>query len=189
MRGRANKPARVPAGGGHPNQLSRPSQTSEPSNAGGHPETQVTGGVCSRRFEAVVEVILRGPALALATNGYLDEAERITRVMLGETRPTRGDSPACWGSNLTASSSRQATSQSRRRRRPGTDSKGPRTHDRSLDSAGDFVRGVLGHFGLATFRQGHYWLFWIGFIFPILWIIDGFIAPTERAAARAAGAA
>ena len=27
------------------------------------------------------------------------------------------------------------------------------------------------YLGLATFRQGHYWLFWIGFIFPILWII------------------
>ena len=34
------------------------------------------------------------------------------------------------------------------------------------------------YFGLATFRQGHYWLFWIGFIFPLLWIIGGFIAPT-----------
>ena len=44
------------------------------------------------------------------------------------------------------------------------------------------------YFGLATFRKGHYWLFWIGFIFPILWIIGAFIAPTERAAARAAGA-
>ena len=42
--------------------------------------------------------------------------------------------------------------------------------------------------GLATFRQGHYWLFWIGFIFPILWIIGALIAPTEHAAARAAGA-
>jgi hypothetical protein len=43
--------------------------------------------------------------------------------------------------------------------------------------------------GLATFRTGHYWLFWIGFIFPILWIIEVFIAPTEHAAARAVGAA
>ena len=24
------------------------------------------------------------------------------------------------------------------------------------------------YFGLATFRKGHYWLFWIGFIFPVL---------------------
>jgi ABC-type multidrug transport system permease subunit len=43
--------------------------------------------------------------------------------------------------------------------------------------------------GLATFRKGHYWLFWIGFLLPILWIIGALIAPTERAAARAAGAA
>ena len=45
------------------------------------------------------------------------------------------------------------------------------------------------YFGLATFRKGHYWMFWIGFIFPILWIIGAFIAPTDRAAARAASAA
>ena len=45
------------------------------------------------------------------------------------------------------------------------------------------------YFGLSTFRKGHFWLFWIGFIFPLLWIIGAFIAPTERAAARAAGVA
>ena len=44
------------------------------------------------------------------------------------------------------------------------------------------------YFGLATFRQGHYWLLWIGFIFPILWIIGAFMAPTERVAARAPAA-
>ncbi len=38
--------------------------------------------------------------------------------------------------------------------------------------------------GLATFRKGHYWLFWIGFIFPILWIIGALIRPTARAAGR-----
>jgi len=43
------------------------------------------------------------------------------------------------------------------------------------------------YLGLASFREGHYWLFWIGFVFPILWIIGAFIAPTDRAAARAAG--
>ena len=26
------------------------------------------------------------------------------------------------------------------------------------------------YFGLATFRKGHYWLFWIGFFLPFLWI-------------------
>jgi hypothetical protein len=41
------------------------------------------------------------------------------------------------------------------------------------------------YFGLATFRKGHYWLFWIGFIFPILWIIGALMAPTPAAAARA----
>jgi hypothetical protein len=45
------------------------------------------------------------------------------------------------------------------------------------------------YFGLATFSKGHYWMFWIGFFLPILWIIGAFLAPTERAAARAAGAA
>jgi hypothetical protein len=43
--------------------------------------------------------------------------------------------------------------------------------------------------GLATFRKGHYWLFWIGFLLPILWIVGALISPTERAAARAAGMA
>ena len=39
--------------------------------------------------------------------------------------------------------------------------------------------------GPATFRKGHYVLFWIGFIIPILWIIGAVIAPTQGAAARA----
>jgi ABC-type multidrug transport system permease subunit len=42
------------------------------------------------------------------------------------------------------------------------------------------------YFGLATFKKGHYWLFWIGFFFPILWIIEALMGPTERAAARVA---
>jgi ABC-type multidrug transport system permease subunit len=42
------------------------------------------------------------------------------------------------------------------------------------------------YFGLATFRKGHYWMFWIGFFIPILWIIGALIAPTDRAAARVA---
>ncbi len=40
--------------------------------------------------------------------------------------------------------------------------------------------------GLSTFRKGHYWLFWIGFFFPILWIIGALIGPTENARARLA---
>ena len=43
--------------------------------------------------------------------------------------------------------------------------------------------------GLSTFRKGHYWLFWIGFFFPILWIVGAFIAPTQSAAGRTAGMA
>jgi hypothetical protein len=42
------------------------------------------------------------------------------------------------------------------------------------------------YFGLATFRKGHYWMFWIGFFLPILWIIGALIAPTPSAAARMA---
>lgn len=45
------------------------------------------------------------------------------------------------------------------------------------------------YFGLTTFRKGHYWLFWIGFLFPILWIIGALIGPTPRVAARAGGTA
>ena len=33
------------------------------------------------------------------------------------------------------------------------------------------------YFGLATFRNGHYWMFWIGFFIPILWIVGALIAP------------
>lgn len=45
------------------------------------------------------------------------------------------------------------------------------------------------YFGLAAFRKGHYWMFWIGFFIPILWIIAAFMAPTEGAAPRTTGAA
>jgi hypothetical protein len=40
-------------------------------------------------------------------------------------------------------------------------------------------------FGMATFRNGHYWLLWIGFILPILWIFGAFMRPTPRTAERA----
>lgn len=46
-----------------------------------------------------------------------------------------------------------------------------------------------GYSGLATFRIGHYRLFRIGSIFSILSIIGASVAPSERAATRAAGAA
>ena len=34
--------------------------------------------------------------------------------------------------------------------------------------------------GLATFRKGHYWMFWIGFLFPLLWIIGAAHSPNAR---------
>jgi hypothetical protein len=41
---------------------------------------------------------------------------------------------------------------------------------------------VLISLGLTTLRKGHYFLFFVGIIFPILWIIGALIAPTPRAA-------
>ena len=37
---------------------------------------------------------------------------------------------------------------------------------------------------LTTWRKGHYLLFWVGIIFPFLWIIGAVIAPTHNAEAR-----
>jgi len=37
---------------------------------------------------------------------------------------------------------------------------------------------------LTALREGHYVLFWVGIIFPVLWIIGAVIAPTGRAEAR-----
>jgi hypothetical protein len=39
---------------------------------------------------------------------------------------------------------------------------------------------------LATLRKGHYLLFWVGIIFPVLWIIGAIMRPTARAEARGA---
>ena len=42
---------------------------------------------------------------------------------------------------------------------------------------------------MATFRKGHYWLFWLGFlIFPFLWIVGALMGPTPAAEAKASGA-
>jgi hypothetical protein len=41
------------------------------------------------------------------------------------------------------------------------------------------------YFGLTTLRKGHYWMFWIGFFFPILWLVGALIAPTPRVAGTA----
>jgi hypothetical protein len=40
--------------------------------------------------------------------------------------------------------------------------------------------------GLATFRKGHYFLFWVGIIFPILWVFGALMRPTANAEAAAA---
>jgi hypothetical protein len=40
--------------------------------------------------------------------------------------------------------------------------------------------------GLATLRKGHYFLFLVGIVFPVLWIVGAMIGPTPRAAAGAA---
>jgi hypothetical protein len=40
--------------------------------------------------------------------------------------------------------------------------------------------------GVATFRKGHYFLFFVGIVFPILWIFGAMMAPTEAVTAAAA---
>jgi len=37
--------------------------------------------------------------------------------------------------------------------------------------------------GLATFRKSHYVLFFIGIVFPVLWIIGALLGPTQSAQA------
>jgi hypothetical protein len=39
--------------------------------------------------------------------------------------------------------------------------------------------------GVSTLRKGHYFLFFIGIIFPFLWIVGALIGPTPRAAGAA----
>jgi hypothetical protein len=41
---------------------------------------------------------------------------------------------------------------------------------------------LLWTLGLMTFRKGHHVLFWVGIVFPILWVIGAVIAPTPAAA-------
>ncbi len=40
--------------------------------------------------------------------------------------------------------------------------------------------------GLTTLRNGHTVLFWVGIIFPVLWLIGAILRPTEAAIARGA---
>jgi hypothetical protein len=37
--------------------------------------------------------------------------------------------------------------------------------------------------GLATLRKGHYFLFFVGIIFPVLWVVGALLAPTQSAQA------
>ena len=41
--------------------------------------------------------------------------------------------------------------------------------------------------GLTTLQKGHTAMFWIGIIFPVLWVIGAFMSPTEKALARGYG--
>ncbi len=38
--------------------------------------------------------------------------------------------------------------------------------------------------GLSTLAKGHTVLFWVGIIFPVLWIVGALLPPTEKALAR-----
>ena len=40
--------------------------------------------------------------------------------------------------------------------------------------------------GLTTLRKGHTVLFWVGIIFPFLWIVGALMAPTDAALATEA---
>jgi hypothetical protein len=44
---------------------------------------------------------------------------------------------------------------------------------------------LLWTLGLMTFRRGHFLLFWVGIIFPVLWCIGAVIAPTPAAVRQA----
>ena len=39
--------------------------------------------------------------------------------------------------------------------------------------------------GVATLRKGHYILFVVGIVFPLLWIVGALMGPTPRAAGAA----
>jgi hypothetical protein len=42
---------------------------------------------------------------------------------------------------------------------------------------------LLVSLGLATLRKGHSVLFWVGIIFPVLWIVGAIMEPTPAVAA------
>jgi hypothetical protein len=45
---------------------------------------------------------------------------------------------------------------------------------------------MLWTLGITTFRRGHYVLFFMGIVFPILWIVGAVIAPTSEVGAAEA---
>jgi hypothetical protein len=44
-----------------------------------------------------------------------------------------------------------------------------------------FYFALLISLGMSTFRKGHYLLFWVGLVFPVLWIVGAVMSPTPRA--------
>ena len=42
---------------------------------------------------------------------------------------------------------------------------------------------LLVSFGVTTLRKGHTVLFWVGIIFPVLWIVGALLQPTPGVAA------
>ena len=46
---------------------------------------------------------------------------------------------------------------------------------------------ILWALGLTTLRKGHKWMFWLGIIFPLLWLIGAFMQPTNKAATSQPG--
>jgi hypothetical protein len=45
---------------------------------------------------------------------------------------------------------------------------------------------LLWTLGITTFRRGHYVLFFMGIVFPVLWIVGAVIAPTSEVGAAEA---
>ena len=68
---------------------------------------------------------------------------------------------------------------------PGTYLEGGETDDVPLDPVGNHLCGVLDLFRAVNVPQRHYWMFWLGFFGPFLWIIGALIGPTPRAAGAA----
>lgn len=53
----------------------------------------------------------------------------------------------------------------------------------ALDPARCFALTLFFLLGLATLRRGHYFLFFVGIIFSVLWIVGALLGPTQSAQA------